>query len=76
MEPGNSLLIIQFNRDLQGQTAVRIYNISGQLVHQSALESIVANTPNQIQTSDLTSGYYVIHVQSGTMNFSQSVMIQ
>ncbi len=76
MEPGNSLLNILFNRDLQGQTAVRIYNISGQLVHQSTLESIVANTPNQIQTSHLTSGYYVIRIQSGTMNFSQSVMIR
>ncbi|MFH0755707.1 MAG: T9SS type A sorting domain-containing protein [Bacteroidota bacterium] len=76
MSPGNPLLNIRFNRDLQGQTDIRIYAISGQLVQQSTLESIVANTPNQIQTSDLTSGLYVIHVQSGTMKFSQSVIIQ
>ncbi len=76
MSPGNTLVNLLFSEDLQETTSIRIVNLSGQLVHQSRHEFILAHTPTQIPAGDFTPGYYVIQIQSGTLRLSHPVMIQ
>jgi hypothetical protein len=61
---------------LQGQVAVSIYNVSGQLVQQTNLEYVSANAPNQVILTHSGTGYYVVHIHSGNVNLSQGIIIQ
>lgn len=54
---------------IEGNGLIQIYNISGQLVHQTNVSGIVANTPIQIELpSDLASDLYIylLHTESGS----------
>jgi len=72
---GNSILNLEFNQDVQGQIAVRIYNLSGKLIQNSNLESIRANSPGQIKLNNCQPGYYVVTINSNTVSLSQPILI-
>lgn len=76
LSQGNSILNLIFNQELQGQVAVSIYNVSGQLVQQTNLEYVSANAPNQVILTHSGTGYYVVHIHSGNVNLSQGIIIQ
>jgi len=71
----NSMLNLEFNREIQGEVAVRIFNMSGQLVQAEILESPGAYLPGQIALKKHDAGLYVVSVQSGALRMSQSILI-
>ncbi len=77
LSAGNSILYLEFNQDLPGQTDIGIYNVSGQLMQSSTLESVRANSPNQIELCKLDPGYYVVTVHSGSskVHLSEAMLI-
>ena len=74
---GNSLLVLEFNKDLPGKTDIRIYNVSGQLLQSSTLESVGADSPNPIEVNRLEPGYYVLTVRSerSKVHLSEALVI-
>jgi uncharacterized protein (DUF362 family) len=75
LSPGKAVLNLEFNQDLQGRIAIRIYSLSGQLMQSDFLESVWADSPNQIAINNFSPGYYVVHIHSGTLNLSRSILI-
>jgi len=77
LSAGNSILYLEFKQDLPGQTDIGIYNVSGQLMQSSTLESVRANSPNQIELCKLDPGYYVVTVHSGSskVHLSEAMLI-
>lgn len=59
--PANNNLTLVFNRSLQGQ--VRIYDYSGKLVQQQAINTL--NEEVNLSIASLSAGMYVVQVQSG-----------
>ncbi len=72
---GNTTLNLEFNQDVQGQLAISIYNLSGRLMQNSSLESVMANTTNQISLDNYRPGYYLISIKSSKENLSIPVLI-
>jgi hypothetical protein len=75
LSQGNAMLNLQFNQDLNGEIAVRIYDLSGRLVQHANLEFIRADTPCQVQLKDCRPGCYVVKVNAGTLSMSQSILV-
>ncbi len=75
LSAGNSQLNIEFNQDLHERVIVKVYNISGQLIQQEILESVSANTPNQLSLDNCGSGFHVVSVSSGTVNLSKTIVL-
>ncbi len=71
----NSMLNLEFNRDLQGEVLVRIFNMSGQVVQIEKLEALMAHSPGQFALKSHEPGAYVVMVQSGTLQMSRSILI-
>jgi hypothetical protein len=76
LSQGNSTLNLEFNKDMQGSVAVRIYNVSGQIVQQASLEYVGANLVNRIALNPIYPGYYVVNVQSDGIFLSKPIFIQ
>lgn len=72
---GNTTLNLEFNQDVSGQMAISIFNLSGRLMQNSTLESVRANTTNQISLNKYKPGYYLISIKSRTENLSIPVLI-
>jgi hypothetical protein len=75
LSSGNSLLNLAFNQDLPGQTAVRIYSLSGRLVQSANLESVRAEVTHQIILHDYEAGYYIVLVRAGKEGVSMPLFI-
>jgi len=75
LSAGNTLLNIEFNQDLYERVAVKVYNVSGQLIQQEILESVSANAPNQLSLDNCGTGFYVVSVSSGTVNLSKTIVL-
>ncbi len=71
----NSMLNLEFNRDLQGEVLVRIFSMSGQLVQMEKVESPMAHSPMQLALKSREPGAYVVMVQSGAFQMSRSILI-
>jgi hypothetical protein len=72
----NEVLNLEFNQDLQGKVAIRIYDLSGKLVQHTELESVWADTPAQVTVNGILPGYYVLGINSGKLNQSQALIIK
>lgn len=75
LSSANSLLNLVFNQDLPGQTAIRIYSLSGRLVQSANLESVRADATHQIILHDCQSGYYIVSVRAGKEGVSIPLFI-
>jgi hypothetical protein len=71
----NSVLNLEFNRDLQGEVLVRIFSMSGQVVQMDKMESLMAHIPGQVVLESQKPGAYVVVIQSGTLQLSQTIVI-
>ncbi|MFO7669658.1 MAG: DUF362 domain-containing protein [Bacteroidales bacterium] len=75
LSPQNSILNLEFSREIQDAVVVRIFNSSGQVVQTGRLESVMAHSPNQLALERHEPGYYVVTVQSGTLQMSRALLI-
>jgi hypothetical protein len=75
LSPMNSMLNLEFSREMQGEVIVRIFNSSGHVVQTGRLESVMAQSPNQLALERQEPGYYVVTVQSGTLQMSRALLI-
>jgi hypothetical protein len=76
LSSGNEVLNLEFNQDLHGTVAIRIYDLSGKLMQHTELESVWADTPSQVTVNGIPPGYYVLGINSGKLNQSQAIIIK
>jgi hypothetical protein len=76
LSSGNEVLNLEFNQDLHGTVAIRIYDLSGKLMQHTELESVWADTPSQVTVIGIPPGYYVLGINSGKLNQSQAIIIK
>jgi len=62
--PANSVLNVSFRKSLEGTVAFRIYDVSGRLVKEELLKSVVALERIQLSVADLSAGIYHYQVSS------------
>ncbi len=75
LSAGNSMLNLEFNKDVQGAIAIKIYSLSGALMQQSTLESAWANMPAQVSLQNYQPGYYIVAIDHSTLSMSKSIVI-
>jgi hypothetical protein len=68
--PFNDHLIIQFNNENLISGSASIYSVDGKLQKQVELKSSM----NRINTSDLESGIYILHLRTGSHDYSYRIV--
>lgn len=56
------------------QATVRIYSVTGQLIHTEQLNITTGNSRHSITLDWLNSGYYIVNVQMGTNSLSKKLV--
>ena len=70
--PANSFVNIKLNNSINGQTNLRIVDLSGKVVYNSTIENQTTN----IDLSGLNKGIYMVIVNSDTQNYNSKLVIK
>jgi hypothetical protein len=72
--PATDFVTVNIVSPIKTSASIKIYNIFGQKVYDSAVNISAGNNPLVINTENLTTGLYIIHVESGNFKTSQKML--
>ncbi len=61
--PANDELTVEYDLPTTGKVNLSIFNQVGQLVHQQAVNQEAGRLKTQLNTADLPTGVYMLHIQ-------------
>lgn len=69
-------LEFKVNKDLNSNSRVKIYSLSGQLLQTDQVQNIQANSLVTVPLNNLKTGSYIFHIESGGYSASSAFIVQ
>jgi hypothetical protein len=69
----NAFRLVEFNDEIAGEESLRVYNATGILIEESTFDNA---TQYELETSNYTTGIYLIYVQSGNKIATKKIVKQ
>lgn len=73
--PTNGILFIEFFEEEATNKVIRVYNMTGKMVHQQAIDAPKGTNRHKIDLSKKTAGRYIVEVSGTNQSLKQSIIL-